>query len=241
MRFKKLMFIKFLLLCLLGFHVCEAALNHTLNQLGTEFVRRPVHVATRNISLRTRFFGGIDGQQSYLQKQHARFNNYPIDFAQDQKILDQLKAFTALPQTAESKLFYLGPRTVDATHLAVAAAYELASQKKRVLFLTSSMYNYFQNKCFTPYGLFPENHLRHLKGYDVVVINGIYGWPGWYEDYLLNSTKVYLTHLLRDEKNTKIIISAGKPYEHLVSELVTDGHIVPQDKNSLKTLLYNKS
>ncbi len=103
------------------------------------------------------------------------------------------------------------------------------------------MSTYFQNKCFTPYGLFPENHLRHLKGYDVVVINGIYGWPGWYEDYLLNSTKVYLTHLLRDEKNTKIIISAGKPYEHLVSELVTDGHIVPQDKNSLKKLLYNKS
>lgn len=234
------MFIKFLLLCLLGFHVCEAAFEHALSHMATKFVRRPVHQITRDISLRTRFFGGIDGQQSYLQKQHARFNNYPIDFAQDQEILDQLKTFTAFPQAAESKLFYLGPRTVDATHLAVAAAYELASQKKRVLFLTGSMYNYFQNKCFTPYGLFPENHLRHLKGYDVVIVDGIYGWPGWYEDYLLHSTKVYLTHLLRDLKDTKIIVSAVKPYEYLINELVTDGYVAPQDKNSLKTLLYNK-
>ncbi len=237
---KKRMFIKFALFCLLGFHVCEAAFEYALSHMATKFIRRPVHQITRDVSLRTRFFGGIDGQQSYLNKQYARFNNYPVNFAQDQKILDQLKTFTALPQTAESKLFYLGPRTGDATHLAVAAAYELAFQKKRVLFLTSIMYNYFQNKCFTPYGLFPENHLRHFKGYDVVIVDGIYGWPSWEDDHLSNANKLYLAHLLRDLKNTKIIISSAKPYEQLVRELVTDGYVAPQDENSLKTILYNK-
>jgi len=240
MGLKKRMFIKFLLLCLLGFHAGEAALNHTLNQLGTEFVRRPVHVATRNISLRTRFFGGIDGQQSYLQKQHARFNNYPIDFAQDQKILDQLKAFTALPQTAESKLFYLGPKISNAMHLAVAAASELASQKKRVLLLNNDMYDYFQSKCFTSYGLLPPNHLRYFKGYDAVIVDGLYGVPGWADNDLTYARELYLSHILLT-KNQKVIISSCEPYEKFATDLLEGFKHISEDTSNLKRILYNKS
>ncbi|MCE2715969.1 MAG: hypothetical protein ACK4V2_05375 [Pseudomonadota bacterium] len=116
----KSIFLKLSLFFLFCYQIYGASL-HLLPRLGVDFVKRPIAQTTRNISLRTRFLGGIDGDTL----EEKRFKNSVTQHFKDKKVLEIFQKFTRQPFTNNgSQLLYLhGPEGSGKTHLAREAAF----------------------------------------------------------------------------------------------------------------------